>query len=175
MKRYEQEILDLIPFLESYIKGTRQRYAYLQQEQSEDLVQECLCQALTAAQKAEGIQEPQKYFVGVFKKKLQKLNRYHRVRQTKPLDEIPVEYEPQEYPVLSEIDRRVMGLPADSPRSARTAKKAQLIWEGLKHIDGKKARRVGRIAQLTGISEKTVYKFCNRIRGIYQEVLAEVS
>jgi len=89
--------------------------------------------------------------------------------------EIPVEYQPQEFPILTEIDRRVMCLPAESPRSQRTAKRAQLIWEGLKHISGKNSDRVSRIAQLTGISEKTIYKYRNRLKGIYQEVLAEVS
>ena len=154
--RYEKELLELLPMLESYLKKVRAKYDGL--VDMDDLYQECLLNAIQCTVKTK-IRNPKNYFIGVFDKTI-KAQSVKSMREFQVRNEIPIRdtWEQNEIGVIEEIDFRVRSL---KPATRR-------VWASLKSFHGDR-RCVMKHLDCYG-SFLDYHK--RKLRQIYEDVIA---
>jgi len=152
--RYENELIELMPMLRSYIRKVKKRFRL---DDDDDVFQECILNAIDSARKTE-IRNPKRYFIGVFDKTVKRIidrdikrrrlfNEYHPEDRTDDEESVSI---------LSQIEGRVR---VEQPITRR-------VWKCLKEFSGDRkltARRIG-----CHLSTVTVSK--SRLKSIYREL-----
>jgi len=154
--RYEEELLELMPMLKSYLIKIRTKYDGL--VDMEDLYQECLMNAVKSSGK-NGIRNPKRYFIGVFDKTIKAVS-VRNIKEFQMRNRLDVcdTWEDNEVGVIEEIDMRVKD---EKPATRR-------VWACLKLFHGN--RRM--VYKALGCSNQFLEPHKRRLRTIYDSILA---
>jgi len=150
--KYEQEIIQLIPMIKSYIHKISRGY----RNDVDDIMQECMINALSVDR--DDLRNPRNYLIGVCARTIS--THYRRDINRKKIEQKYCEYRDHG----DEIEN-ISVLECMESRVKRSTPKCRRVWSALKFTDGD----TGTTAAMLGVHVETVRLIRRELKAMYRE------
>jgi DNA-directed RNA polymerase specialized sigma24 family protein len=156
---WEKEIMELVPMLRSFIRKQKNNYGYIDED---DVVQECLIQAMTSAKKT-NIRNPRPFFISVFNSTIIGLSRTAQSEKKRSQ-----KWE-RDFSIMTEwgkgesSQRVFFGIEQEVTKHRPITRR---VWAGLKRCHGNQSKT----ARSIGCGQMTVRTEKKRLTVIYEKI-----
>jgi hypothetical protein len=154
---YENELIELIPMLKSYLKKINVKY-HNSQIDVDDILGECVCNIVKASNKS--LDKPRNYFIGICDKTIKSIYK----RNYKEAEKIEVFVNDL---ILKADEIKGRGILSQLNQCVKNEKKTvQRIWEAMLTFNG----NTEKISEYLQCHPQTVFYHKRKLKKLYQQV-----
>jgi len=159
--RYENELIELMPMLKSYLKKISLKF-HNDNIDTDDIFQECIYNIIKSGNKP--LEKPRNYFIGICDKTIKSLYK-RNYRETMNMDKVRSEFnfeesEENKYEggtIIERLNQRI---------ECNEKKTVQGIWYALKRFNG----NINKASEYLKCHPQTVFYHKRKLKKLYQEI-----